>query len=85
MNINTMEGTRKINIVILSLVMLYSLKGGLGLVVIMHLDFKQGRQMTNRRDYKDKMSCVLNDGGEREGKKNLSKRSSSKTLKQMQR
>lgn len=54
----------------------YSLKGGLGVAAIMHpktnqhLDFQQRRQMTNRRDYKNK-TFVCKRMGKTEGKKNL--------------
>lgn len=60
----------------------YSLKGRLGVAVIMHpktnqrLDFKQGRQIANRRDYMNKMS-VCKRMGKTEGNKKLSTMSSS--------
>lgn len=55
----------------------YSLKGRLGAAAIMHpknnqhLDFKQGRQIANRRDYMNKMS-VCKRMGKTEEKQQLS-------------
>lgn len=54
----------------------YSLKGRLGDAAIMHpktnqhLDFKQGRQIANRRDYMNKMS-VCKRMGKTKGKKEI--------------